>query len=109
MAQGFLLINDTVDIYRLNRTGDKESYDVTPVLSSIKAQVIPASSEILAVFPGQPSYQLYEIFIYEMTPIENGDKLIGALGEFIVRGEAQIVNTSVLKFQQLVGEMVSGN
>lgn len=105
----FLHINDTFSIYRLTRTGDKEAYGGTAVRTGVKAQVIPASAELLAVYPGQPSFQLYEIFVYDMNLIENGDKLIGSQGEFIVRGEPQKVKTSVLNFQQMVGEKVSGN
>lgn len=105
----FLHINDTFSIYRLTRTGDKESYSGTAVLTGIKAQVIPASAEILAVYPGEPSYQLYEIFVYEMGVIKNGDKMVGSQGSFIVRGEPQKVSTAILKFQQMVGEKVSGN
>jgi hypothetical protein len=105
----FLHINDTFSIYRLTRTGDKEAYGASPVLTGVKAQVIPASAELLAVYPGESSYQLHEIFVYEMGLIKNGDKLVGSQGSFIVKGEPQKVITAILKFQQMVGEKVSGN
>ncbi len=102
----FLLITDTCDLYRLIRTGDKEGYDNSPILTGLKCQIMPASSDILAVFPGEPSYQLYEIFMYSMDPIKNGDKLKSGLTEYIVRGVARTVNTSLLRYQQVVGEKV---
>jgi|WetSurSiteA1Bulk_404760.scaffolds.fasta_scaffold365321_1 hypothetical protein len=109
MAQGFLLTNDTVSIYRLTRTGDKEAYSATPAFTGIKAQIMPAGSDILAVYPGESSYTLNEIFVYEMGLIKNGDKLVGSLGTFIIRGDVQKVSTTVLKYQQMVGEKVEGN
>ena len=102
----FLLITDTCDLYRLVRIGDKESYGGTPILTGLKCQIMPASSDILAVFPGEPSYQLYEIFMYSMDTIKNGDKLKSGSTEYIVRGVARTVNTSLLKYQQIVGEKV---
>lgn len=102
----YLHITDSCDVYRLVRVGDKESYGNSPILAGIKCQIMPASSDILAVYPGEPSYQLYEIFTYAMDPIKNGDKLKSGLTEYIVRGVARTVNTSLLKYQQLVGEKV---
>ncbi len=102
----FLLITDTADLFRLTRTGGKEQYGATPVRTGLKCQIMPASADILAVFPGEPSYQLYEIFTYDMDLIKNGDKLKSGTTEYIVRGVPRVVNTSELKYQQLVGEKV---
>ncbi len=102
----FLLITDTCDLYRLVRVGDKESYGGSPILNGLKCQIMPASSDILAVYPGEPSYQLYEIFTYSMDTVKNGDKLKSGSTEYIVRGVARTVNTPLLKYQQLVGEKV---
>ena len=67
---------------------------------------MPASSDILAVYPGEPSYQLYEIFTYDMGLIKNGDKLKTPSTDYIVRGEPQKVDTTLLKYQRIVGEKV---
>lgn len=102
----FLLITDTADLFRLTRTGDKEQYGATPVRTGLKCQIMPASADILAVFPGEPSYQLYEIFTYDMDLIKNGDKLKSGATEYIIRGVPRTVKTSELKYQQVVGEKV---
>ncbi len=106
----FLHITHTASFYHFKTTGNKEEYDTVPYLTAIKIQLIPASSEILATFPGVPSYSLHEIFTYEHTAdIRNGDKLITTDSkEYIVRGEAKKVVTDILKYQELVGEMVVG-
>ncbi len=102
----YLLITDTAELYRLTRTGDKESYPVSAERTGLQCQIMPASSDILAVYPGEPSYQLYEIFTYEMGVIKNGDKLKTSSADYIVKGEPQTVNTPLLKYQRMVGEKV---
>lgn len=104
-TSGFLHTNKTLDIFHFERTGDKEEYESTPSFTGVKAQIIPASADLLAVFPGIPSYQLHEIFVYEQGDIRNGDKLVDQDAvEYIVRGVPQKVNTGILNFQQIVGE-----
>lgn len=102
----YLLITDIADLFRLTRTGDKESYPLTPERTGLRCQIMPASADILAVYPGEPSYQLYEIFTYDMDLIKNGDKLKTPAADYIVRGEPQKVNTALLKYQRIVGEKV---
>ncbi len=102
----YLLITDTADLFRLTRTGDKESYPVSTERIGLKCQIMPASADILAVYPGESSYQLYEIFTYDMQLIKNGDKLKTPAADYIVRGEPQKVDTPLLKYQRIVGEKV---
>ena len=102
----YFLITDTAELLRLTRTGDKESYPLSPERTGLKCQIMPASADILAVYPGEPSYQLYEIFTYDMGLIKNGDKLKAPNADYIVRGEPQKVDTALLKYQRIVGEKV---
>ena len=41
-----IMITDTVDVFRLTRTGDKETYSATPVIAGLRCQIIPATNDI---------------------------------------------------------------
>jgi hypothetical protein len=66
-----ILITDVVDVYHLTRTGNKETYPLTPDITGLNSQIVPASEDILAVYPGVPAYRLYEVFLFVNNPIKN--------------------------------------
>ena len=101
-----ILITDTVDVFRLTRVGDKESYGLTPVITGLRCQILPASNDILAVYPDIPAYQLYEIYFFKNTLVKNGDKLKSGSIEYILRGVPQAVDNKYMTYQRLVGEKV---
>jgi hypothetical protein len=102
----FGVITDTVSVYRLARTGDNEDYGATPVLTGLDCGIFPAGTEILAVYPGQSSYALHDIYVYEVCDLKNGDKLKSGSKEYIIRGVPQVVNNRHMYYQRLVGELL---
>ena len=103
-------ITDNLSVYRFIKTSQKEYYDTSPVFTGIKAQITPASNDILAFYPDIPAAQLFEIYIFTNDTLINGDKMISAetSNEFIIRGEPAVYNEIVLGiyYQKIVGVMV---
>ncbi len=108
---GYHRKNKTCDIWRLTRSGDNENYGTEPIYTSIDMSIFPASNNILAIYPGEPSMQLYEIFIYDYVTLLNGDKFVETTTsqEWILRGVPRVFDTLRSYFQQCVGEMVIGS
>ncbi len=105
---GHIPITHQVDVYHLVVTGDKEAYEVTPTYTTLKVTIIPAGSDVLAVYPGEPSYSLYQCLIFDEVTIKNGDKLIGGGETFIVKGVPQVFNLPNNYHQEVVLEKVVG-
>ncbi len=103
---GFQKITHSADVYRLTRTGDTESYHTTPVITGLECGIFPASTDILAVYPGESSFQLYECYVYEFVVLKNGDKFKALGEEWIARGVPQVFDTNHLYYQRLVLEKV---
>lgn len=103
---GYQKTTHIVDVYRLTRTGNNESYGVSPVIIGLDCGIFPASSDVLAVYPGESSFQLYECYIYETATIKNGDKFKISGDEWIVRGVPQIFDTNYLSYQRVILEKV---
>lgn len=96
-----------VSLYKLVVVSNKESYSLTPAYTGLDVNIYPASADILAVYPGQPSYQLYEMYVSEPCTIANGDKVISSSGEeWIVRGVPQSYETMNMWYQRCVVEKV---
>jgi hypothetical protein len=101
------LITDTVSVYRLARTGAKEAYAVDPALTGLDCQITPASTETLAVYGGNPSYSLYELYFDENVQLKNGDKLTTLTGTaYIVRDVPMRVENRLLSYTKIVAEVV---
>jgi hypothetical protein len=103
---GYQTLTHIVDVYRLTIVSGKESYALTPVRTNLDVGVFPAGPEVLAVYPGVSSYQLYDIFIYEDVTLLNGDKLKSGSDEWIVRGVPQKFSNPYISYQRIVGEKV---
>lgn len=99
-------VTHTVDIYRLTRTGNKDQYATTPVYTTIEAGIFPAGTDILAVYPAESAFALYEIYIFEPCLLKNGDKLKSGGDEWIVRGVPQVFSSMRTQYQRLIGEKV---
>ena|SRR6266436_4747302 len=99
---------DTASIYHLIRTGGNESYSNTPAYQNVNCGITPASTDIQVTYGGMEGFQLYEIFIWDITlSIKNGDKIVTQAGVvYLVSGVAQIVNNKYLQFIKVVGRMV---
>jgi len=96
-------ITDTVDVFRLTRTGNKDAYGVTPVLTGLDCTITPAGSDIVAVYGGNPSLAMYEIFTGEAVTLKNGDKLVSGSTEYIVQGVPQVVDNRYMYYQKMIG------
>jgi hypothetical protein len=103
---GFQTTTHKVSVFRLVETAGQEEYGADPVYTGLDVGIFPASADILAVYPGEASYQLYEIFVYEPAVIKNGDKLVSGSDEWIVRGAPQVFDFPQISYQRLVGEKV---
>lgn len=104
-------INNSVDIYHLTRNGNDNEYEAQPSYQKVECCILPASNDIMAIYPAQNSYSLFEIFLYENVTIKNGDKLASSItgGEWIVRGVAQVHDTNLMYYTKVVGEQVVGS
>lgn len=107
----FFRKNKTCDIYRLTRTGDADTYGASPIYTSIDMGVFPAGNNILAVYPGELSFQLYEIYIHDYVSLQNGDKFVETTtGEvWILRGVPRIYDSARNYYLQCIGEMQVGS
>lgn len=101
------LITDTVSVFRLTRTGAKEAYDVTPVLTGLDCQIMPASNDLLAIYGGNPGYALFTIHLDENAQIKTGDKLVSGSTEYIVRDVPMRVENRLLSYTKLITEVVA--
>ena len=101
-------ITHKVDVYHLTVTADKEGYEASPSITDLNATILPAGTEILAVYPGESSFQLYEIYVYEDVTIKNGDKVKCGTDEWIVKGAPQVFDLADVYYQKMVGEKVVG-
>jgi hypothetical protein len=90
-----------VEVYRLEKTGAKEGYGVTPVLTGLDIAIYPAGTDIAALYPGIPAFQAYEGYVYEYVSLKNGDKLKSGSEEWILQDVPQKYETDLLYYQRL--------
>src|SRR6476469_741563 len=93
-------LNQTVSIYQHKRTGNTESYQDSPTYEGVEACVTPTGTDIQADYGGVASFQLFEIFVYDMSlTLGNADKMVTESGvEYIVDGQPYVVNNPFLKY-----------
>lgn len=101
---GALPVTHHVDIYNLITIGDKEEYETTPSHTGVCMGIFPAGGDILAVYPGQSSYILFQAFTQERVLIKNGAKLIAPSNIWIVRAVPQIFDVFGHYHQELIIE-----
>jgi hypothetical protein len=93
-------LNQTVSIYQHKRTGNTESYQDSPTYEGVEALVSPTGTDIQADYGGVASFQLFEIFLYDMSlTLGNADKIVTASGtEYIVDGQPYLIDNPFLKY-----------
>lgn len=101
------LITNTVSVYRFARTGSKEAYGDDPALTGLDCQIVPASNDILAIYGGNPSYALYQIFFSENVTLKTGDKLVSGDVQYIVKDVPMRVENRLLSYTKVVAEVVA--
>lgn len=100
------MITDIGNTYRLQKTGTTESYGADPVYEKVNYTVVPASADIMSVYPGIPGYQLYELFTPDNVAHKNGDKIIMQDGtEYIVKGVPVVIKNRYINNTRIVGQM----
>lgn len=103
-----LPITSIAEIYHLTRNGDTESYPVNPDISNVNVCVSPTGTDIQSSYGDVQSYQLFEIFIYDITlTIFNGDKIITQDNQaYIVAGAPFVVNNQYLQYIRVLTRQV---
>lgn len=92
------------DVYHLTIVGSTDIYNDTPDITGLDMGIFPAGTNILAIYPGQPSFALYELFTEEVCTLVNGDKIVSDSDTWIVRGDAQIFDNDYGYYIHCVGE-----
>jgi len=103
-----LPITDIVNIYSFKRTGDTESYDPEASYINVNACISPTGTDIQT--SGEvPAFQLFEIFIYDVTvEIKTGDKIINQDSlEYIVDGKPFVINNQFLQYVRVLAKQVT--
>ena len=103
-----LPITDILSIYQLDRTGNTESYSTTPAYQNVNACISPMNTDIQDSYGGVASYQLFEIFIYDVTIVlTNGDKLVTQSGQtYLLSGVPYVMNNQYLQYIRVMGRQV---
>lgn len=94
-----LTVTDTVSLYHLKRTGNKEEYDTAPAYTQKNACISPTGTDIQT--SGEVgAFQLFELFLYDMTMVvRNADKIVTQAGiEYVVDGQSFVINNQFLKY-----------
>lgn len=101
-------VTDTCSIYQLVRTGNSEAYNVSPAYTNVNASITPAGENIVMAYGGVDAFQLFEIFIWDITvSLHNGDKIVTQDGtQYILSGQPFSVSNKYLQYQKLVGKKV---
>jgi hypothetical protein len=98
--------NHTVAVYRLTRAGNKDAYAATPVITGLKCAIFPAGEDIVAIYGGQPSLALYEVYIAQEAVLENGDKLTSGADEYIIRGVPEVYRSAYINYLRVIAGRV---
>lgn len=96
-----------VNIYQFQRTGAKEDYPASPNYNQVNACITPAGTDLIMTYGGEAGFQLYEIFVYDMTiQFKNGDKIVDEAGhKYLVQGVAQVVNNRYMSYTKLAANL----
>lgn len=91
-------ITDVVTIYKMVRDGDIESYETSPTYTLKNACISPTGQDVQTGEGGVYSYQLFEIFIWDVTvDLRNGDKIVSGNTEYLVTGTPNTHNTRYMQ------------
>lgn len=99
------LITNTVDVFRLTRTGNTDAYGASPVATGVDVSITPAGTDIVAVYGGNPAVALYEVYCFENVTLKSGDKLKEGSKEWVIRGDPQVIENRFLSYRRAVAEV----
>lgn len=96
-----------INVYQFARTGTKADYPATPNYTDVNAAIMPAGTDILTTYGGEAGFQLYEIFVYDMTiDFKTGDKLVDNTGQtYFVAGVQEKVNNRITHYIKLAAKV----
>lgn len=101
------LITDTVSVYRLTRTGAKEAYSDSPEIQGLDCQIVPAGTDVIAIYGGNPSYSLFEVHFDENVQLKNGDRLVAGSTTYVVRDVPMRVENRLLAYTKVIAEVAA--
>lgn len=99
-------ITHTVDVYRRTRTGYKDAFAEDPILTGLDVSVVPASTDLIAVYGGGETFALSEIYTTEKVELKNGDKLTDGTRTWLVKGAPFNVDNHLMAYTMVVGQEV---
>ena len=96
-------VTDTVSIYQLQRTGNTEDYNPTPVYTQKDMLITPLGTDI-ALSMDVPGFLMFEGFCYDTSVVfTNGDKIVTQDGTtYILDGEPYKIDTLDMRFIKLL-------
>lgn len=99
-----MLFTNVVSVYHFKRTGSTEDYPNTADYTNVNASITPSSTDIQLTYGGESAFQIYEMYVYDMTiTFKNGDKIIDDNGAvYFVAGIPEVVNNRYLHYTHLV-------
>jgi len=103
-----LPITNIVKIYQFERTGNTESYPATPTYEDVNACISPTGTDIQSSYGDVASYQLFEIFLYDVTlTIKNGDKIVDENNTaYLVDGQPYVINNAYMQYIRVLAKLV---
>ncbi len=102
-------VTDTVTIYKMKRTGNTEAYDTNPSYQNVDVTISPTGADIQPSDGGVFSYQLFEVFIWDITvEISNGDKIISNDGTitYLVTGSPNLYNNRYVQAIRTLAKVI---
>lgn len=78
-------ITHTIDIAHLTTASGIDKHETTASITGVPATIVPAGPEILSIYPGQMTYQMFSMYLYKNIDIRNGDKVTSGSDSWIVR------------------------
>ena len=100
-------VTDVVSIYKLQRSGNVETYSSTPAYTNINACIGPTGDDIQTSEGGVYSYQLFEVFIWDITvQINNGDKIVSGVTTYLVTGTPNAYSNRFIQATRTLAKVV---
>ena len=85
--------NATINTFRLESTGDKETYPGTPYLIGIDCYIERVDPNVAQMMDERNAFFTYKVFIDEIVDIKVSDKIVDQNGKvYIVHGISEFPN-----------------
>jgi len=105
---GYQRITDTVNIYHLAKTGSKEEYEAAAAITGLKVTIVPMGADVMAVFPGEATYNTFQCFVWDRVDIRIGDKVLSGSVVYKVKSPPQVYDAYGPYHQDVILERVVG-